>query len=255
MVVSAPERQRSILEYIEKHGRVSINEVCNIFAISVATARRDIETLADHGDVERVHGGAIRITHAPAEPPIGGRHSVQEAEKLAIAALTASLVNDGETIYLGAGTTIAAVAMALRPKQGLTIVTNSLLVINALVGCDSIEVVCLGGLLRQSEQCFIGHITEQALTNVRADKAILGTRAIDLQHGLTNDHLPQTSTDRASIAIGRQVIIAADHTKVFRVSTGFVAPTQVIHTFVTDQQTPPGFLEGLVEMGVRIMQA
>ncbi|GAB4526283.1 MAG: DeoR/GlpR family DNA-binding transcription regulator [Anaerolineae bacterium] len=254
MTISAQERQRRIVEHIEKNGRVGINEVCEIFDISIATARRDLEALADQGEVERVHGGAIRVERAPAEPPINQRHTEQYEEKRRIAVATAEMVNDGETIYLGAGTTMEAVAARLQQRQGLTVITNSLLVVNALAGQPQIELICLGGLLRHSEMCFIGHLTEQALAYVRADKAILGTRAIDIEHGLTNDHLPQTSTDRASLAIGRQVIIAADHTKVARVSTGFVAPIDAIHTFVTDKNTQPEFITALASRGVNVRQ-
>ena len=74
-------------------------------------------------------------------------------------------------------------------------------------------------MLRDSELSFIGHITEQALAEVRVDKVVMGTRGLSLEHGLTNDYLPETLTDRAILKIGREVIIVADHTKVGRVST------------------------------------
>src|ERR1044071_8476563 len=93
-----------------------------------------------------------------------------------------------------------------------------------LAGRKEITVVSLGGMLRESELSFIGHITEQALVEVHADKVFMGTRGISLEHGLTNDFLQETLTDRAILKSGREVIIVADHTKVNRVATDLLAP-------------------------------
>ena len=87
-----------------------------------------------------------------------------------------------------------------------------------LAGTEKITVISLGGMLRESELSFIGHITEQSLTEVRVDKVIVGTRGVSLEHGLTNDYLQETLTDRAILKIGHEIIIVADHTKVNRLS-------------------------------------
>jgi DeoR/GlpR family transcriptional regulator of sugar metabolism len=88
-------------------------------------------------------------------------------------------------------------AKNLRERKNLTVITNSLPVLNALAGIKEITVVSLGGQLRESELSFIGHITEQALAEVRVDKVIMGARGLSLEHGLTNDYLQETLTDRA----------------------------------------------------------
>src|SRR5262245_66498528 len=102
-----------------------------------------------------------------------------------------------------------------------------------LAGLNGITVISLGGMLRESEMSFIGHITEQALTEVRADKVVMGTRCLSLEHGLTNDYLPETLTDRAILKTGREVVIVADHTKINRVATALLAPLHVMNIFVT----------------------
>jgi len=80
-------------------------------------------------------------------------------------------------------------------------------------------------------------------------------RALSLEHGLTNDYLPETLTDRAILGMGGQVIIVADYTKFGRVSTAFLAPLSAIHTLVTDRQAPAEFLSTLEQQGIRIMVA
>jgi DeoR/GlpR family transcriptional regulator of sugar metabolism len=238
-----------------RYQRITVSEVCDTFSVSAATARRDLVALANQGKIQRVHGGALQIQRENFEPPIIERRVEREDEKLRIACQAADLIADGETVFLGSGTTVLEVAKNLRQRRNLTILTNSLPVVNTLVGLPEITLVCLGGMLRSSEQSFIGHITEQALNEVHADKVVIGVRAISLEHGLTNDYLPETLTDRAILRIGGQVIIVADHSKCDRVATAFLAPLDVIHTLITDREAPLAFVSALEERGVRVMIA
>jgi DeoR/GlpR family transcriptional regulator of sugar metabolism len=217
--------------------------------------RRDLDSLADQGKVQRVHGGVLALRKAPPEMPALQRALEQGEEKKRIAAVTAQLVNDGDTVFLGSGTTVAEVAMQLRQRQNLTVITNSLLVINALADAPAINIISLGGVLRRSEMSLIGHIAEQALAEVRTNKVIIGIRAIDVEQGLTNDYVQETMTDRALLKIGQEIIVVADHTKCERVSTAFVAPLTALHTLVTDTETSPEFVQAVREKGLRVLQA
>ena len=253
--ISSTERQNNILSLVAHQGRLSVAEIVEQFEVSEATARRDLESLAEQGRLQRVHGGAISLKQAPPELPILQREQEQLATKQRIGQAGAALVRDGETIFLGSGTTVLEVARNLKARRGLTVITNSLPVMNTLSGLPDITVVALGGVLRASELSFIGHITEQALAEVRADRVIIGVHAISLENGLTNDYLPETMTDRAILKCGREVIVVADHTKVNAVATAFLAPLTSIHVLVTDEETPADFLDMLRQSGVRIHQA
>lgn len=250
-----PERQKRILSLLTRQGRLSVAEIVTQFAISEATARRDLESLASQGKAQRVHGGVISVEQAPPELPILEREDEQADEKKRIGLAAAELVADKETVFLGSGTTVLEVARNLRNRKNLTVITNSLPVLNALAGAEGITVICLGGMLRDSEMSFIGHITEQALTEVRADKVIMGTRGLSLEHGLTNDYLQETLTDRAILKIGREVIIVADHTKVNRVSTALLAPLDSMQTFVTDTKADKKFITALKKQGIQVVIA
>ena len=250
-----PERQKQILSLLTRQGRLSVNEIVEQFSISVATARRDLESLAAQGKAERVHGGVIAIEQAPPESPILERESEQADEKSRIGLAAAELVADKETVFLGSGTTVLEVARNLRNRKNLTVITNSLPVLNALAGAEGVTVLCLGGMLRNSEMSFIGHITEQALSEVRADKVIIGTRGVSLEHGLTNDYLQETLTDRAIMKIGRDVIVVADHTKVNRVATALLAPLNSMQTFVTDSKADKKFVLALKRNGINVVIA
>ena len=253
--ISNLERQEQLLHFVTQNQRVTVAEISEHFSVSLATARRDLESLVERGQVERFHGGAKAVRQAPPEAPVLQREVEQGDEKKRIGQAAAALISDGETIFLGSGTTVLEVARNLRHHRNLTVITNSLLVVNTLVNLPEITVVCLGGLLRQSEMSMIGHITEQSLTQVHAQKIIIGIRALDVEHGLTNDYLPETMTDRAILAHGGEVIIVADHTKCGRVSTAAVAPLPVINKLVTDAKAPSDFIEALMANGIEVIRA
>ena len=250
-----PERQRQILSLLSRQGRLSVAEIVEQFSISEATARRDLESLASEGKVQRVHGGAIAVEQAPPELPILERENEEADEKTRIGRVTAELIADNESVFLGSGTTVLDVAKNLRDRKNLTVITNSLPVLNTLAGLKEITVISLGGQLRDSELSFIGHITEQALAEIRVDKVVMGTRGISLEHGLTNDYLQETLTDRAILRIGREVIIVADHTKVNRVSTVLLAPLDAVHTFVTNEQADEKFIQSLKKQNIKVILA
>ena len=253
--VPTPERQKQILTLLSRQGRLSVAEIVTQFSISEATVRRDLESLATQGKVQRVHGGVIAVEEAPPELPILERKKEQADEKVRIGRAAADLVRNNETIFLGSGTTVVEIARHLRDHKSLTVITNSLPVLNILAGVKEITVVSLGGMLRDSELSFIGHITEQALVEVRADKVFMGTRGVSLEHGLTNDYLQETLTDRAILKSGREVIIVADHTKVNRVATVLLAPLSSMHCLVTDAHADKKFVQSLRRQRIQVITA
>ena len=250
-----PERHRQILALLQRRRRLSVAEIVRHFAISEATARRDLQTIASDGKARRVHGGILAVESVPPELPILERGREQSAEKARIGHLAASLISDHEAVFLGSGTTVLEVARNLRDRRDLTVITNSLPVLNLLAGKREITVITLGGMLRESELFLIGHITEMGLKEVRVDKVVMGTRGVSLEHGLTNDYLQETLTDRLIPKIGRQVILVADHTKINRTSTVRLAPLSDIHTLVTDSEASPKFVRVLKRRGIKVMLA
>ncbi len=255
--LSNVERQEAIAEFVTQHQRASVDQLVQSFGISPATARRDLDTLAEQGRVQRVHGGARVMPQSDSSPtpelPALEREREQRSEKRRIGAAAAALVNDGETVFIGSGTTTLEVARNLRNCRELTVITNSLLVVNVLADIADVDVIALGGQLRRSEMSLIGHAAEHALADVRADKVIIGIRAIDSDVGLTNAYAPETMTDRAILKVGREIIVVADHTKFGRVAPAFVAPLSVVHSLVTDTKVGHAQLDTITALGVRVI--
>ena len=195
------ERQAMIRQLVQDQGRVTVPELSSRFGVSEATIRRDLEQLHSWGWVRRTHGGAVRFAHAAKEPPILHRISEQHEQKCRIGSAAAQMIRGGETIFLGSGTTVLEIVRALPDGLNLTIITNSLAIVNELAGRPQIELIVIGGMFRPSELSMVGHIAEQAIHELRADRVFMGIRAIDAAYGLANDFLPETMTDRAILGI------------------------------------------------------
>ena len=254
-LISSVERQTHLLHFIEQRQRVTVAQICDYFSVSPATARRDLDALAERGKIQRVHGGAIPIRQAPPELPVVSRIADQLDEKQRIGHATAELIADGDTVFLGNGTTVLEVARNLLAHKSLTVITNSLMVLNLMADSPDATVISLGGQLRRAELSMIGHITEQALAELRADKVIIGVHAIDAKHGLTSQYLPEAITDRAILKIGRKVIVVADHTKFGRLATAFLAPINASDLIVTGSELDPEIELALSSQGARVMKA
>jgi DeoR/GlpR family transcriptional regulator of sugar metabolism len=252
--LSSMERQEEVLAFIRENKRATVDELIGHFGVSAATVRRDLDALEKQGKVRRFRGGAM-LGQAPPELPALERAKEQAREKARIGKTAAELVEDGDTIFLGSGTTVLEVAKHLHGKKGVTVITNSLLVVNELAHDENIDTIVIGGMLRPSELSMIGHIAEQALQEVRANKVFMGIRAIDLKNGLTNDYLPETLTDRAILNIGAQTIILADHTKCGVVSTAFLAPLSAIDVLITDDKTDGHFIDALKALRITVKVA
>ena len=246
-------RQQQIVQLIRQQRSVTVQELSVLFGVSEATIRRDLEKLDGQGMVQRAHGGAVALESALPEPPIIRRLSDHQEEKRRIGMAAAHLVQDGETIFLGSGTTTLEVARYLVEKRDLKVITNALNIANILANHEHITVIITGGLLRHSEMSMIGHLTEQALRELRADKAIMSIRALSPVSGLTNEYGLETMIDRTIIGIAPQVIVLADHSKWGKSATAFVAPVTAAHTIVTTEAAPAVMVKQLQDQGIQIV--
>jgi len=248
-------RRQQIAQFVKERKQATVAELSEHFDVSEATIRRDLEKLDSEGEIRRAHGGAVAVERAAPEPPVVHRMVENEEEKRRIGRAAAQLVQDGEVIFLGSGTTTLEVARNLDDKENLTVITNALNIANQLADKQNISMIVTGGLLRHSELSLIGHIAEQALKELRADKVIMGMRAISIEEGLTNDYLPETMTDRAIVDFSSEVILVADHSKFGKVSTALVAPVTSVNKIVTDAGTSPQIVADLRGRGIEVIVA
>ncbi len=249
------ERLQLILETLQRQGRATVSDLSREFKVSEITVRRDLRELADQGLIRRAHGGAVSTVPPTLEPPVVRRMLERAEVKKRIGRAAAALVSNGGSVFIGSGSTNVYLTRCLLEHQNLTVVTNALNVASELATAPGVTVVVLGGMMRASELSLIGHITEQAIREVRVDKAIIGIPAIDVEAGLTNDYLPEVMTDRAIIAAAPELVLVADHSKFGKVASAYLAPLERVNTLVTDDQTDPALLDRIRALGVRVLIA
>lgn len=250
------ERQKLILDALQDNNRVTVPELSARFGTSEVTIRRDLADLASKGKLLRAHRGALRLIPAPPEPPVVQRFSLVQTEKEQIGRAAAALLEEGDSIFIGSGSTTAAFARCLVGMRRLTVVTNALNVAVELAAVPGEwTVVVTGGVVRAAELSLLGHLAEQSLTEVRVSKVFLGMQAISLEGGLTSDHMPEVMTARRILDMAPDLIVLADHSKLGTTAAAFIAPLERISILVTDSGADPAFLSQARARGLRVIVA
>ncbi len=237
-----------ISDLVRRHSSVQVQDLCARLGASPSTVRRDLAYLERQGVLKRTYGGAVAVEPVAEQPlPIS-------ALKLKIGAAAAGLVKDGETVFLGPGTTTRAVAHHLVTKSGVTVITNSLDIAVFLTTNSSLPVILTGGQVDRHETAMLGHIAELALRELRADRAIIGVGGIHVPDGFTGDSLAAVRLVRMVIEQMPEVVVVADHRKWGRVGPAFLAPLEAIDVIVTDVQAPAAMVWDLSELGIKVVQ-
>ncbi len=250
------ERQEQIAQMVEARGRLTVAAISELFKVSEATARRDLATLAAQNLIQRVHGGAMkRHMVATSEAPLLRRRAENAEAKQRIGQAAAHLIDDGETLLLIGGSTGLAVAHELQHHQRLTIVTDSLLIAGELLDQGQHKIIILGGTIDPDEQAVRGTLSRIILEQLQVDKAIIGTKALSPDWGLSVETPEEAELWRAYIAIAHHVIIVTDSSKFRQSALVNVTSMDNIHTLVTDSGIEDEAREQLQDRGVYVIIA
>jgi DeoR/GlpR family transcriptional regulator of sugar metabolism len=258
--VFAAERRQLILEMVRANGAVSLRELARVVQTSEVTVRRDVRALEGEGLLDRRHGGAVLPGGLTREAGFPQKSLAAAAEKTAIADLAAGLVEEGEAVVVGAGTTTQELARRLARVPGLTVVTNSLLVAQALAHANRVEVVMTGGTLRGADYALVGSGAEQSLQGLRVSRAFVSGSGLTAERGLSTSNMLSASVDRALVQAANEVVVLADHTKLGTDTMFQTVPPEAMTRLVTNE--PPAHddraateLQALADQGVQLSLA
>jgi DeoR/GlpR family transcriptional regulator of sugar metabolism len=227
------------------------------------TIRRDLDELAERGICQRIHGGAMRLrvveNSSTSYPTYLMREQAQAAEKIAIARAAAALVQPGDTIAIDGGTTAAYLARALRSVEGITVISNSLNILQELSDLPSIVCISPGGMVviedvrvAGGEWTFAGPVAVTGLRSFRPRLAFLGSSGITLAHGTSDMRPYQVEIKRTLMDISEQAILIADYTKFGRARGMIVAPATAFHRIITDSGSPVADVVALRQLGIDV---
>jgi DeoR family transcriptional regulator of aga operon len=182
-----------------------------------------------------------------------GRH--HHEEKVRIAQAAAALVKEGDIVLLDSGTTTMEVsrAIAARDLSGLTAITNALDIATELSHHRGINLIMIGGLLRQMSRSFVGPQAERMLSGLHADHLFLGVDGLDPNVGPATPDVLEAELNAAMIRIARSVTLVTDASKIGQRSLCTMAPITAIHRIITDKSIREEPREMLASKGIEVV--
>ena len=198
------ERHDFIMDLLQQQGSVSVAALAERLKVSEVTIRKDLTLLEEKKMLYRAHGSAILINPYINDRPVNEKEKHNAAEKRAIGIRAASLVTPDDSILIASGTTMLFLAREIKAQGRLTVITSAVNIVPILVRDHNVDVVQLGGMVRNTSVSAVGVYAERMLQDFSCSKLYLGVDGIDLEYGLSTTNLMEagrTENDRA----GRQL--------------------------------------------------
>lgn len=245
-------RRRLILEQLQSRKAVKTSELSEAFSVSPMTIRNDLNTLAEQGQLVRIHGGALVREWLTAEPSYQDKANLNRAEKERIGQQAANLIEEGMAVFIGNGTTTMEIIKHLPRDRRVRIFTNALNHAIEVAQLPQAEVFVIGGHLRGVSLAMVGRLAHQALEGVYFDLAFLGVNGISMDYGLTIPSLEEAETAAEVTRHTQRTVIVADHTKFGIVAHGKIADIADIDAIITDNGLEPRCRELLASLDVEL---
>jgi DeoR/GlpR family transcriptional regulator of sugar metabolism len=241
------------LRMLEARNSVPVTELAELFSISEVTVRSDLTALAKQGLVERIRGGVQALRQGHSEVGFDFRLRLEVDRKRAIARAASKMIEEGEAVALDASTTAYYLALELRTKRELVVVTNGLLVATALAEAPGVTVLVTGGALRLSAMSLVGDLGADVLRATRINKGFLGARGLSLERGLMDLNPDEVRIKQEMADACEQVYGIFDGTKWHRSALLAFVGAEDLTGIVTDSSAPPDEVEAWREAGVEVV--
>ena len=247
------ERHQHILRLALGERIVRIKDLARNLGVHEMTIRRDLDTLADQGLLQRVHGGARLTQQAGAEVAYTMRSTQQLGAKARIAQAALSLIQEGDTVGFDASTTALALAQQLGRVQVQAVVTG-LDVANALAAAK-VPFTLIGGTFHERARSFVGNMVTQSLSRLHLDTVFFSAKGFSERAGFTDAHLPEVEVKERLIATGRVVVALLDSSKVGLEAFSKIVGLEQVDVLITDTRPPVALQEALAAAEVRLIVA
>jgi DeoR/GlpR family transcriptional regulator of sugar metabolism len=223
--------------------------------VSEVTIRQDLERLESEGHITREYGGAYLNTIRTQVGTLSLQHSENMDKKRKIGALAASLIEDGETLILDAGSTTTEIALRMTERRDLTVITNALNIALILGAIPSVAVHMPGGQFKAPTLSLSGDKAVEYLRDVFAGKLFLATAGVAIDAGLTYPSFADLELKQAMIKAATHTYLVADSTKINRSSFTRLSTLEVVNTFITDDGISDNDRRGFERLGIEVLIA
>ena len=251
------DRQQAILEVLQEERSLATADLAVRFAVNQATIRRDLRALARDHALTVVHGGAVlhpRSGELVKEIDLPTKQVTNLEAKAQIAAKAAGLVRPGLTVAVNSGSTVdLAVQQLPGDLEDCTFVTLGLNVAQSVARLTRSRLLVAGGLYRARSQSMTGDSAVEFLTGLRADIALLGASAVDIEAGWTHPAMEEVATNRAMLRMAAKTYLLADSAKFGVVGLAKIADLHEFDGIVVDDEVPDDVIAWADEHGIAII--
>jgi DeoR family transcriptional regulator, aga operon transcriptional repressor len=247
------ERHAMILKLVKEHGRVTVKDLCERFTVTLATVRTDLDYLEGIGQIRRTHGGAMPAARDFDPIPFGTRRMYYGAEKRSIGKAAASLVKDGEVVFIDGGTTAPEMRRYLGGKSNVTIITPSIEVAQWLTTATTVSVYLLNGFLNRDSLSTVGVPGKETMLQMNISKAFCGAAGVTPRDGLTDVNMGFVDQKRIICQHARVIVGLVDRSKIGVTSLASFVGFDDIDILVTDKALPPDLMREAESRGIEVI--
>ena len=230
---------------------IGVSQLGKVLDVSAVTIRSDFDALAEKGYLIRTRGGALPAFH----PEILTRLKTFADAKSAIARRAASLVEDGDTVMIEAGTTTAMMGRYLLGKRDVKVVTDSTLLLPFARSNPALSVTFVGGIFRPEAESMMGPMAVEHLEQFHVRLAFIGTDGITLENGLTAHMMEATEIVRTMHQRSDKTVLLADSRKWGQAGFARILPLEDIDVLVTDSGLPEAARQDIAALGIELLIA
>ena len=251
--MAALERQHEIFRRVLIDKVVRIKDLAPEYGVHEMTIRRDLDQLAEQGQLERFHGGARLLDKTSEELSYNLRaeHNPDGKERIAREAL--KLIGDGDVVAMDASTSCLALVKLLRARSVQAFITS--LDAAEVLASNGVPFVLVGGEFHPPARSFVGAFFYETLSRLHPDKVFLSAKGYTPEAGFTDPHLPEVESKTRLHRCGGMTIMLMDHTKFGRRSLATIVGTHEIDIVVTDREPHASYVKAFEEADVRLIVA
>lgn len=248
------QRQAQILDYLQDKGRTTVEELIAYFNTTGTTIRKDLARLQQEGAVIRTYGG-VMLNRDEGDQPIDRKTLINIEKKKRIAALAAELIHEGDSLIFDAGSTVLQMVPHLARFNNITVMTNSLGIVNELVELNNDQVILMpGGTYRSTSASFHGSLAESAFSHFSFDTLFIGADGVEMTAGVTTFN-EVFAVSQAMCRAAKKIVLLIDSSKFGRRSPNVVCSLDAVDVLITDSEVSDDTVAQLREKGIEVIIA
>lgn len=246
-------RLNQIERYVILNKTVNLDDLCEKFSVSKNTIRRDLEEICKRGRIVKTYGGVTAIEKDAM--PIDVKIYKNASSKTEIAKLALEFIEDGDVIFIDAGTTAVNIINFLSTKTNITIISHSLNVIFEASKYKNLKVYGLGGTYIHETGSFVGMATLEMLKNIKITKSFMGTTGFSCENGLSVNTLLEAEIKREIVVKSNEIYVLCDSSKIGNDATMSFCDIGRIRVLITDDKIDSNYAKKLEKKGVLVIFA